>query len=378
VANTHAYLYYRLNITANSGAPIVQLAELQMSNPDVPTPPATDGPFVGWMRDRYANGTWAEGFSPSTERGFVEGSSARYTWMVYSDVVGLARRMGGNATAIKRLDAFFRKPDGSFDFTATKSTRYDPTNEPDIQTPYIYNYLGAAYKTQETVRAEIDTLWTNTTGGIPGNDDAGTMSAWYVFSALGLYPTIPTRADLALTSPLFPRAVIHLGSGKTMTIDAPQASQANKYIQGLTVRGKATNKAWIPASMVASGGSLVYALGSTPDADWGSTPGDVPPQATKPQQVRGSSLTAHARVAFSGPVATVTDEDTPAAALSATVNWGDGSTSVGVLTGKGGRYTVTGRHTYQRVGTYTVKVTVSDPGPLTTAGATAKAKVVAR
>jgi hypothetical protein len=378
VTSPQPYLYYKLDITANSGAPIVQLAELEMANPDVPTPPPVDGPFRGYMRDRYSDGTWTEGFSPSTGRGFVEGSSAQYTWMVYSDVVGLARLMGGNQIAIQRLDDFFRNPDGSFDFSGVKSTKYDPTNEPDIQTPFIYNYLGAAYKTQETVRAELDQLWMNTTGGIPGNDDAGTMSAWYVFAALGLYPTIPTRADLVLSSPLFPRAVIHLGSGKKLTIEAPQASSANKYIQGLTVRGKATNKPWIPASMVEAGGTLVYALGSTPDTSWGSGPGDVPPQATAPQVVRGSDFTVRAGTRYSGPVATVTDDDTPAAALSATVDWGDGSRSTGAVTGAGGQFTVTGRHTYQQPGQYTVTTTVSDPGGLTVVSTTAVATVTTR
>src|SRR5882757_1684756 len=188
----------------------------------------------GYMRDRKADGSWAGSvFSPSTENGFVEGSSARYTWMVYSDVAGLAEAMGGNAAAVSRLDAFFRAADGSFDFSADDATRYDPTNEPDINAPYLYDYLGTPYKTQETVRAEMDALWTDTPGGIPGNDDAGTMSSWYVFSALGLYPQVPSRADMVLSAPLFPKAVIHTGLGKTITVNAPQASADNTYIQSL-------------------------------------------------------------------------------------------------------------------------------------------------
>lgn len=378
LTNTQAYLYYRLDVGANGGAPIVQLAELEMANPDVPTPPPVDGPFAGWMRARSSDGTWAGGFSPSTERGFVEGSSARYTWMVYSDVVGLARLMGGNEIAVQRLDAFFRKPDGSFDFSGTRSTRYDPTNEPDIQTPFLYNYVGAAYKTQETVRAEIDMLWTNTPGGIPGNDDAGTLSAWYVFAALGLYPTIPTRADLVLSSPVFPYAVVHLNTGRELVISAPQASVANKYIRGLTVNGKATTKAWIPAAMMSAGGRLSFRLGSNPDSAWGSGPGDVPPQATKPQTVGGSEFTARAGTRFSGPVATVLDEDTAAEALSASIDWGDGSRSQGALAGTGGEYRVLGQHTYRRPGRYTVTVTVSDPGGITVTSATAAATVSPR
>jgi putative alpha-1,2-mannosidase len=101
------------------------------------------------------------------------------------------------------------------------------------------------------------------------------MSAWYVFSALGLYPTVPTRAELALTSPLFPTAVLHLGSGKDLTINT---EGTGVYVQKLTVGGKSTTKGWLPASTVSTGGKLVYTLGGTPNRTWGSGPSDVPPQ----------------------------------------------------------------------------------------------------
>jgi predicted alpha-1,2-mannosidase len=273
-----AYLYYRLNVTANGGADIVQLGELELADPQVPTPVPADGSYVGWMRDRYADGTWAPGFSPSTGTGFVEGSSAQYTWMVYSDVVGLAAAMGGRDTAAERLDAFFRLPDGSFDLSATSSTRFDATNEPDIQTPYLYNYLGQAYKTQETVRAVIGAKWSDGTGGIPGNDDAGTMSAWYVFSALGLYPAVPARAELLLTTPLFPHAVVRLAGGGKLVIDAPRKVAGADYVAGLRVDGRATTRAWLPARAVRTGAHLVYTLATEPSRTWGSGPGDTPPQ----------------------------------------------------------------------------------------------------
>jgi len=278
VADPKAYLYYRLNVTANGGEDIVQLGELELADPAVPTPAPQDGPWVGWMRDRYSDGTWAPGFSPSTGTGFVEGSSAQYTWMVYSDVVGLAQAMGGNETAVQRLDAFFRNPDGTFDLSATTGTKFDATNEPDIQTPYLYNYLGQAYKTQETVRAIITTKWSDGTGGIPGNDDAGTMSAWYVLSALGLYPTVPSRGELVLTSPLFPRAVLHLAGGNDLTIEAPRSDDKAIYVQKLRLDGRLTTKGWLPATTAVTGGKLVYTLGTVPSSTWGSGAADVPPQ----------------------------------------------------------------------------------------------------
>jgi predicted alpha-1,2-mannosidase len=278
VADPKAYLYYRLNVSENNGEDIVQLGELELADPAVPTPTPADGPYVGWMRDKYSDGTWAPGFSPSTGTGFVEGSSAQYTWMVYSDVVGLAQAMGGNDTAVARLDSFFRNADGTFDLSAVSGTKFDATNEPDIQTPYLYNYLGKAYKTQETVNAIITTKWNDSTGGIPGNDDAGTMSAWYVLSSLGLYPTVPSRGELALTTPLFPRAVVHLASGKELTISAPRASADSIYIQKLRLNGRVTTKGWLPATTVSTGGKLVYTLSTEPSLTWGSGAGDVPPQ----------------------------------------------------------------------------------------------------
>ncbi|AJE83148.1 alpha-1,2-mannosidase [Streptomyces albus] len=235
-------------------------------------------PEGGYMRDRKADGSWAgASFDPATEQGFVEGTSARYSWMVYSDVAGLAQAMGGRQRAVERLDAFFRTPDGAFDFSAEDPTRYDPTNEPDINAPYLYDYLGAPYKTQETVRAELDQLWTTGPGGIPGNDDAGTMSAWYVFSALGMYPQVPSRADLVLSSPVFPRAVVHTGGGKKITVRAPGASRENIYIHGVEVNGRSSDRPWVPASFVERGGTLDYTLGSGPDTSWGSDPQDAPP-----------------------------------------------------------------------------------------------------
>jgi putative alpha-1,2-mannosidase len=192
-------------------------------------------------------------------------------------VLTLAQKMGGKAKAVERLDAFFRNPDGTFDLSARKLTRFDATNEPDIQTPYLYNYFGAAYKTQETVKAIIDTKWSNTTGGIPGNDDAGTMSAWYVLSALGLYPTVPTRAELALTTPLFPHARVHLGSGRQLVIDAPGTETAH-YVQSLKVNGRSTTKAWLPVDAIFKGRKLSYVVSTTPSLTWGSGPHDAPPQ----------------------------------------------------------------------------------------------------
>jgi predicted alpha-1,2-mannosidase len=249
-------------------------------------PDATAG--GGYARDREADGTWAgDSFDPGTEDGFVEGTSARYTWMVYSDVAGLAKAMGGKEKAAKRLDSFFRTPEEKFDFSAKDPTRYDPTNEPDINAPYLYDYFGKPYRTQETVRAEIDQLWTDKPGGIPGNDDAGTMSSWYVFSALGLYPQNPSRAELVLTSPLFPHVRIHTGHGRTVTVNAPEASPDAAYITHLRVNGRSSDRPWVPASLIERGGTLDFALSTAPKTGWGAASSDAPP--SYPGSGEGSS-----------------------------------------------------------------------------------------
>jgi hypothetical protein len=103
------------------------------------------------------------------------------------------------------------------------------------------------------------------------------MSSWYVFSALGMYPQVPSRADLVLSAPVFPHAVVHTGLGRTITVNAPQASEKNIYIQGLRTNGRNSDKPWVPASFVTRGGTLDYTLGSTPDTSWGSSPKDAPP-----------------------------------------------------------------------------------------------------
>ena len=237
----------------------------------------------GWIQNRNPDGTWPAGFDPSdfgpsllgNPGGFAEGNSARYTWMVNDDVAGLIRLMGGKKKAIARLDTFFH--DGrAWAVAGGGPGRFDATNEPDIQTPWLYDYMGAPDKTQATVRQIVNRLWANTPGGITGNDDLGTMSAWYVWAALGMYPQVPSRADLVLASPLFPRIEITRGNGTKITIDAPGAGATSMYVQGLRVDGVTSGKPWLPARFVTAGGTLDYSLGKVP-SKWGSRPTDAPP-----------------------------------------------------------------------------------------------------
>lgn len=235
--------------------------------------PAAGG--IGYQRARNADGSWVTPFAANSDVGFAQGTSATYTWMVQHDVSGLAAAMGGDAVAVRRLDDFFHRPDGSW-ATGGDPLRYDPTNEPGIHIPWLYNALGNPWKTQETVRAMATGVYGTGPAGLPGNDDLGTMSAWYLFAALGMYPQSPSRAEMLLAAPMFPIARIHRDGGPTIEVRAPEASATNLYVQGVRVDGRPTTRSWLPASVMLRGGRVEFQLGSTPDTAWGSGSGDRP------------------------------------------------------------------------------------------------------
>jgi putative alpha-1,2-mannosidase len=151
------------------------------------------------------------------------------------------------------------------------------SNEPSIAAPWLYDFSGRPFRTQETVREILGRLWSDAPGGIPGNDDLGEMSAWYVWAALGMYPMFPGRAELVLASPLFPRAVVRRQNGPVLTIEARGARADAPYVRKLELDGKAVLGPWLPESFALRGGGLVYTLASTPDSGWGSAPAASPP-----------------------------------------------------------------------------------------------------
>jgi len=243
-------------------------------------------PHGGYIQNRNADGSWPA-FTPDTGDGFVEGSAAQYLWMVPFDVRGLFEVLGERAKATARLDDFFHDAHGNWALTKAGPLHAELDNEPSIGTPWLYDYAGQPWETQKAVRIVLDTLWKNAPDGIPGNDDLGEMSSWYVWAALGLYPAIPGRAELLLGSPLFPKAVVHRASGD-VTIEAPDANRENLYVHALTLDGRPWRKPWLPASFAQHGGTLHFALGAQPDWHWGSDPADAPPSFPPPKQQRGA------------------------------------------------------------------------------------------
>ncbi len=228
-------------------------------------------PASGYIHPRVADGSWLPNFSPGSESGFVEGSAAQYTWMVPFNLGSLFQDMGGKAAAIQRLDTFFTKlNDGSGSPYAFMG------NEPCGEVPWEYIWAGAPAKTQEVIRRIQNELFTDKPSGLPGNDDAGATSSWYVFSAIGLYPEIPGVAGLAVGRPRFPRITIRPDGGRPIHLLAPNASPDPLYVQSLTLNGKPYDSAWIPWSRLQNGATLQFRLGGAV-SDWGTSPAAAPP-----------------------------------------------------------------------------------------------------
>jgi predicted alpha-1,2-mannosidase len=225
----------------------------------------------GYVQPRNADGSWAQGFSPTSEAGFQEGDSAQYSWMVPFNLSGLFSQMGGDSTVVSRLNAFF---------TMLNAGPVSPYvwmgNEPSVEVPWEYDFAQAPSLTQSVVRLVETQLWSDTPGGMPGNDDGGEMSAWYVFAAMGLYPEIPGVGGFVIGSSLFASMTVNLSGGSALQINAPEASDAQPYVQSLDVNGNSTTSLWLPWAAVKGGATLDFALGSSPSS-WGSSPQDTPP-----------------------------------------------------------------------------------------------------
>ncbi|MFD6921527.1 lectin [Streptomyces sp. NPDC059944] len=247
-------------------------------------------PASGFVEPRNGGGSWTGGFDPTSGTDMVEADSWIYTGMVPFNVGGLARAKGGNTAMNHYLDTVLRS------YTGDKGYAW-VGNEPSIELPWEYDYTGQPYKTQGTVRAIQDQIWADTPAGLAdGNDDLGAMSAWYVWSALGMFPETPGTADLALGSPLFTQAVVTLPSGKTLTINGNGAADNAPYVQSATWNGSAWNNAFAPTAAITAGGTLNYTLGTSANTSWATAASAAPPSyagdTTAPASPRIGAITS--------------------------------------------------------------------------------------
>lgn len=207
----------------------------------------------GTLRPITADGKFLGDFNPATGKhfenipGFHEGSAWSYTFAATHDTKGLARLMGGKKRFIESLQ-------GVFD-----NNHYDPTNEPDIAYPYLFSrFRGEEWRTQKEVKRLLDTYYTDSPGGLPGNDDTGTLSAWAVFSMMGLYPDCPAEPFYTLTTPTFDKVSITTPQGR-VTIRKSAPTEGCHYIDRIMLNGKETNRYRLHHNEIL-GGNLEFIL----------------------------------------------------------------------------------------------------------------------
>ncbi|MES2426406.1 MAG: GH92 family glycosyl hydrolase [Bacteroidota bacterium] len=202
-------------------------------------------PATGLARGRHADGSWITPFDPDKKVSYItEGTPRQYTFYVPQDVAGLTKLMGGKNKLENALDSIFIKDE------------YWHGNEPGHQTPYMYNFTNAPWKTQQIVDKIRKEEYTDGPGGLSGNDDAGQMSAWYVFAALGFYPVDPVSDHYQLGTPLFKQAVIHMENGHKFVINAIKSNPSAIYIKSIKLNGVAYKQNTVSYKDIAKGGVM--------------------------------------------------------------------------------------------------------------------------
>ena len=233
---------------------------------------------IGFMRPKLENGNWKKAFDPldTHGQGFIEGNTWTYSLFVPHNVERMMQLMGGEAELVVRLDSLFSMQledkyiDQTEDITRDGLIgNYVHGNEPGHHIPYLYNWTKSPWKTQERVRMILATMYGNEEDGLCGNDDAGQMSAWYIFSALGFYPLSPGADQYAIGSPNVKAATLNLENGKVFSIKTENQGIDNIYIQKITLNGEALKRNYLLHSDIANGGELVYYLGASPNKKWG-------------------------------------------------------------------------------------------------------------
>lgn len=214
-------------------------------------------PETDWLQSRHPDGSW----KPLSED-FRESTYKNYFWMVPYDIAGLIEIIGGNQKAEVRLDEFFVRLDAGYN-----DAWFASGNEPSFHIPWIYNWVGTPYKTQKIVNRVLNEQYSSRIDGLPGNDDLGTMGAWYVFACIGLYPEIPGIGGLTVNTPIFSSVKVHLPKGD---IVIKGGSEKNIYIKSMKLDGKPYESTWIDWEQLSKGAVIDYVTSSKPDVKWGT------------------------------------------------------------------------------------------------------------
>lgn len=244
---------------------------------------------VNFMRGRNEDGSFQSPFRPDKwGDAFTEGCSWHWTWCVFHDVQGLIDLMGGKDKFIEKMDSVFVAPP-TFDYSYYKKQIHEITemlvmnmgqyahgNQPIQHMPYMYNYAGEPWKTQYHVREIMNKLYTPAPDGLCGDEDNGQTSAWYVFSAMGMYSVAPGTNQYVLGAPLFKKITLKLENGKTFVINAANNSAENLYVQKAKLNGKTYTKTYLNHADIMNGGTFNLIMSSEPNKQKGITVNDFP------------------------------------------------------------------------------------------------------
>ena len=224
--------------------------------------------YTGFMRGRNSDGSWVSPFDPiASTRDYTEAIPWQARFFVPQDVAGHTQLMGGREPMLAALDSLFTYEERSSSVKISDITgylgQYAHGNEPSHHMAYIFTWLGAPHRTQETVRELLSTMYDTTPEGVCGNEDCGQMSAWYVLASLGMYPACPGSGEYILTVPLFREASLRLGNGKTLSIKTDNPK--NPYIAGVTLNGEPVARNFLRYAEIMEGGELCFKTSASPD-----------------------------------------------------------------------------------------------------------------
>jgi predicted alpha-1,2-mannosidase len=225
---------------------------------------------TGFFRPRLADGSWDPDFTTDVglvpnSNGFTEGNARHWLWFVLHDIPDLIELFGGAEPFVSRLDEFLTLG-MPLRTQLMAQPYYWHGNEPDMHAAYLFNYAGRPDLAQYWVRWIMENRYDDTPNGIDGNDDGGTLSAWYIFSALGFYPW-PCTNTYAIGSPLFEHAIVKVGDHELEVI-AHNVGQKNIYVRSVALNGQPLDKPWFDHADIAAGGTLEFEMAPTPQ-EWG-------------------------------------------------------------------------------------------------------------
>lgn len=238
---------------------------------------------TGFMRGLSSDGKFRTPFNPFStvhrQDDYTEGNAWQYTWLVPHDVHGLVKLFGSEANFTTKLDSLFIV-DGTLGDNASPDIsgligQYAHGNEPSHHVLYMYNYVGQPWKAARLIRQTMKEMYKDELDGLSGNEDVGQMSAWYILSAVGLYQVEPAGGKYIIGSPVVDKATMNVGDGKTFTIQCPNNSKENIYVQSAKLNGKPYTKSYIMYDDIMRGGTLELQMGNKP-SKWGTKASDRP------------------------------------------------------------------------------------------------------